>query len=404
MLESVRILDLSHRLAGPFAGALLAGMGAHVIKVEPPQGDLTRESEPHVVPGVSEYFALANQAKDVVCLNLKHPAGREALLRLVRESDALLENFRPGVMERLGLDDDELRRANPRITHVGVSGHGATGPYRDRVSVDLLAQGLTGMMSLTGEVDGPPVPAGIAIADILGGLYAATALVSGILARERGRPAMPSADISLQQSLIHAMGLYTVRWLNGGPAPDRMAAETAYVAPYGRYETADGWIVVAARGEKYWREVATRAGLAALLEDPRFATNNDRVVHRDELNRVLAGTIRTRTTAAWLEIFDDLPVAAVNDVPAAFAHPQVEATGGVVELVGDGPGTLRVPRSAIRWVGDPLGLGLPGGLGSDTERILTMIAGYSAGQVRQMHADGAIDLGRDAPRAEEAAE
>lgn len=399
MLEPVRILDLSHRLAGPFAGALLAGMGAHVIKVEPPQGDLTRESEPETVPGVSEYFALANQAKDVICLNLKHPTGREALLRLVGKSDAVLENFRPGVMERLGLSDDALCEANPHITHVGVSGHGATGPYRDRVSVDLLAQGLTGMMSLTGEVDGAPVPAGIAIADILGGLYAATALVSGILARQRGRTSMPRADISLQQSLIHAMGLYTVRWLNGGPAPHRMGAETAYVAPYGRYETADGWIVVAARGEKYWREVATRAGLADLLEDPRFASNRDRIVHRDELNRLLSDAMRTRTTATWLEVFDDLPVAAVNDVPAAFAHPQVEATGGVVELVANGKGAMRVPRSAIRWVHDPLDVGLPGALGVDTERILTTLAEYSAEEVRQMHADGAIALGPQAAHA-----
>lgn len=391
MLENVRIIDLTHRLAGPSATALLSQMGAEVIKVESPEGDLARQSEPAVRPEVSEYFAIVNQSKQFVCIDLKNPDGHAAFLRLIANADGLLDNYRPGVLDRLGLSDDVLLAANPRLTHVSLSGHGSDGPYRDRPSVDVLIQSLTGLMTATGEPDGPPVPAGMPLADVLAGLYGAVALVSGILANGRGRTKPTVASVSMQQSMLYAMAIWSVRWLNGGEPPQRLGSGNPYVVPYGLYPTADGWITVAARGEGFWREIATRMGRGDLPQDERFATNERRIANRETLDAILAETLKSKPTQAWLDVFGDLPVAPVNDIPAAFADPHVLATQGIAQFrAGEQTGVLRAAATPIRWRKEKTDVELPRRLGADTAAVLARVAGCSSAEIDALIARGAV--------------
>ncbi|MFI6030039.1 CaiB/BaiF CoA transferase family protein [Amycolatopsis magusensis] len=339
-LDGLRVLDLSRILAGPYCTQYLGEMGADVIKVEPPgHGDDTRNWGPPFVGDTDEavYFLAANRNKRGIVLDLKSERGQEAVRRLVARADVLVENFRPGTLERWGLGHDRLSELNPRLIHVSITGFGQTGPYRDRPGYDLIAQGMGGVMGLTGEADGAPAKVGLPVADLNAGTWAIIGVLMALQARHttgRGQ----YLDVSLMDAQvawhIYAAGAY----FYDAKRPERMGSAHPSIVPYQAYPTADGWLNVAVGSEKLWRAFSA---LLELPEDPRFATNALRAEHRDELNERIFALMRTRTSADWLKKFDEasIPAGPISTIDEVYEDPWAEEREQIVRLPHPSVGT-----------------------------------------------------------------
>ncbi len=355
-LDDVTVLDLSRVMAGPFASMLLGDFGARIIKVENPAGgDDTRGYGPPFVGGdgdgggESAYYLSANRNKRSIAVDLKHPDGVALIRRLAARADVLLENFRPGTLERLGLGWESLRRDHPRLIYATVSGYGHAGlpEWSARPGYDLVMQGVGGVMSLTGPPDGQPYKTGTSIADLTAGLYAALGVLVALHARAR-TGAGQHVDVSMLDTQISLLSYHAQAQLCGF-APQRLGNAHPNVAPYQSYRAADGWFNLGIGNDTHWRALCTRIlGRPDLATDPRFALNSDRVRRRAELNDLLIPILAARPVAAWLDALDaaGIPCGPILSVAEALAHPQAQARGMVQQVthptLGNLP-TLGVP-------------------------------------------------------------
>ncbi|MFE2940013.1 CaiB/BaiF CoA transferase family protein [Streptomyces sp. NPDC059255] len=397
LLEGVRILDLTNVLAGPFAGYQLALHGADVIKVElPASGDLARQLGADRELGeelLGASFLAQNAGKRSLTLNLKDPDGREALLRAVREADVLLENFRPGVMDRLGVGWKTLSAENPRLVYCAISGFGQTGPLRDRPAYDQIIQGLSGMMSVTGTPGTAPLRAGFPVADTLGGMAAAYAVAAALVRRGRtGEGAF--VDVSMLESALTAMGWVTSNYLISGRVPHPMGNENFTAAPSGTFRTADGHLNIAANRQQQFTTLCRLIGREDLTTDPRFTHPADRKTHRDALRDEVEAGLAARPAAEWEEILSDagVPAARVLSVPDALGLDHLATRGFVHDLpFPDGrERPLRVLGSPVRVDGEPAVTPSPPPLlGEHTDTVLGEL-GYTAAEITALREGGAV--------------
>jgi crotonobetainyl-CoA:carnitine CoA-transferase CaiB-like acyl-CoA transferase len=326
-LAGLRILELTQVMAGPFCGQVLADMGADVVKVEPPEGDPTRESL-----GTAAFLAV-NRNKRSLALDLKTAEHQAVLHRLVTETDVVLENYRPGVAARLGADWDTLCELNPRLIYASVSGFGQTGPYAQRPGYDLIAQGLAGVMSVTGEPGGEPVKCGIPISDLSAGLFCAVAILSAVVARERtGRG--QRIDTSLFEAAL-ALSVWESAELWGtGHVPQPLGSAHRLTAPYQALRTRDGHITVGANTQRLWRRLCDAIGRPELAADGRFATNDARMANRAELASELEAALAARSTDEWVAVLGEagVPCGPIHDYRQVFEDPHTQARGMQVRV------------------------------------------------------------------------
>lgn len=379
-------------LAGPFATLLLADLGAEVWKVEHPVGgDETRQLPP-TQRGESHYFVSVNRNKKSVAIDLKDPRGTELALRLAAEADVLVENFRPGVAERLGLGYEQVRAVNPRLVYCSISAFGQTGPLAERTAFDVSVQALSGLMSLTGEPDGPPVRAGVPVADLTAGLMGVVGVLAALVERDRSGEGQ-HVDTSMLDSMIGMLGYLAGRWFMTGEEVGRVGTGHPSVVPYGAYPTADGSIVLATLYESYWPVLCRAIGREDLAQDPGLATNAQRLAHRERVDAELSATLNARTTAEWEEVLSavDLPCAPILTVGQALFQPQVAARGLVrgVEHPRLGPTQVVGPTLAFSRSASPEPAPAPL-LGQDTAAVLGGVLGLSDEEIERLSAAAVI--------------
>jgi len=384
-LEHIRVIDLTRARAGPTCVRQLADMGAEVIKVE------SRE----VVEGDStalgfDYLNL-HRNKRAMTLDLKHPRGREILLRLVERADVLVENFRPDVKYRLGIDYDTLAAVNPRLVYGSISGFGQTGPYRDRPGYDQIAQGMGGLMSVTGLPGQGPVRAGIPVADLSAGLFLAQGILVALLERERsGRGQW--VHTSLLQAMVTMLDFQAARWLIDGEIPPQAGNDHPTGIPTGVFTTADGHINIAASGQVMFRRLCEALGVPGLVDDPRFKTMADRSRNRQALNAELNRILVQKPSAEWIEILNraGVPAGPIYNVKQVFEDPQVQHLGLAVPVHHPERGEIRVQGLPVVLSRTPGAVRRPAPThGQHTDEILAEL-GYSAGEIAQLRADGVV--------------
>jgi formyl-CoA transferase/CoA:oxalate CoA-transferase len=392
-LAGVTIVDLTRVLAGPYCTMLAADMGARVIKIEHPiQGDDTRAWGPPFLEGESTYYLSINRNKESVALDFKRAPGRAALDRLIASADVLVENFKPGTLDRIGLGYRDLAARHPRLVYVSISGFGQTGPRHAEANYDAVAQAEGGLMSITGTADGPAVRLGVAIADISAGMFAYQGLLAALIARGRtGRG--QRVDVGLLDAVTSLLTYQASRHLATGVVPGRTGNRHATIAPYDTFDTSNGVLVLAVGNDDQWRRFCGVAGLPALAADARFATNAGRVTHDRELQPAIQASLKRRPTADWVSALRDagVPCGEVRSLDAALADPQVRArdmiervdhpTIGRLDLLGlpvklsDTPGRVRTP---------------PPRLGEHTRRVLRDDAQLDDDQIDEMVAAGIV--------------
>ena len=399
-LQDIRVLDMTRALAGPFCAMMLGDLGADVIKVEQPgTGDESRAWGPPFVgqpygpyPGESAYFIAANRNKRSVTVNLKHPEGQRIIHRLTQTSDVLIENFRTGVLDGMGLGYEDLRRLNPRLIYCSISGYGRTGPYAERPGYDFIIQAEGGMMGITGPEEGPPSRVGIPIVDITAGMFAATAILAALRARDLSGEGQ-WLDISLLDTQVALLTNVASNYLVGGVEPRRHGNAHPNLAPYEAFRARDRWFALAAANERQWAALCAAIGRPELKDDPRFASNGARVSNRHVLHAALEETFTTRDADEWLAVLQQagLPCGPINTVPDVFAHPQVQAREGVLTTEHPTAGTLRLPGFPYKMSGTPAQVRRPPPrLGEHTEEVLSDLLGYSADEVAALREEGAV--------------
>jgi crotonobetainyl-CoA:carnitine CoA-transferase CaiB-like acyl-CoA transferase len=400
-LAGLRVVDLSTVLAGPYCAMVLADLGADVVKVEPPEGDATRGWGPPWVGDeaagtrTAAYFLAVNRNKRSIRLDLRAPAGAAVLRRLLVGADVLVENFRPGSLARLGFDDETLRSLEPRLVHLAITGYGPDGPAAERPGYDFVIQAVAGLMSITGDADadgGHPTKVGVAISDVVTGLYGAIGVLAALAARDRPGGGGQRVDASLLSSTLAVLVNQAQNAFVEGRPPDRRGNAHPNIVPYETFATADGELAVAVGSERQWPRFCDALGLSSLADDARFATNGDRVVHRDALRPILAARLAEHPTADWVAMLDTagIPCGPIADVTAAFASPAAQARGMLVTVEHPALGVLR-------QAGIPIGLtATPGSirtapplLGEHTDEILVE-AGLDEAEIRDLHATGVV--------------
>lgn len=344
-LEGVRVLDISQVMAGPFACMLLGDLGADVIKIEPPgTGDQTRGSMGFKMKGPDSLgFLNMNRNKRSVTLDLKSPAGKEVLLRLVKDADILLENYRPGAMKRLGLGYEQLREINPRLVYTSISGFGQNGPWADRPGFDLMAQAMSGVMSVTGYPDSPPVKAGVPVADIGCALFAVYATLSAYIgAKNTGQGQYVDAAL-FDAAMAFSVWDICDYWGTGKP-PQPLGTSNKMTAPYQAMASSDGWFVMGANNQKLWEKLCTLMGREELLRDTRFSNISQRLAHRAELQDELEKTFKQKPKDYWVETLLDqgIPAGPILSYPEAFGSEHAKARGMRMEI--DHPNEGKVPN------------------------------------------------------------
>lgn len=381
LLNEIRVLDASRVLAGPFCGQILADLGAEVIKLERPGvGDETRAWGPPFLGGLSAYFLSCNRGKRSVTLDLARPQGREILHQLLEQCDVLIENFRTDSLPSLGLTPEELSTRHPRLVICSISGFGRTGPWRERPGYDFIIQALSGLMSITGPVEGPPCKVGVAVTDILTGLYAATAILAGLHARKDSGHGY-HIDLALMDCAIAAQVNVAQAYLTSGQVPPRQGNAHLQIVPYQLFATADHWLVLAIGNDGQWQSFCRAAGRSELAHDPRFATNDSRVLHREPLVAIVGDIMKRRTTAEWLSILEQarVPHAEVWSYDRVFSEPAVLARGMRI--------TVHDPKGRpVELVGSPFHVTgaaspqptMPPELGQHTDEVLRDVLGYDA--------------------------
>ena len=403
-LSHIRVLDLSRVLAAPWTGQNLADLGAEVIKVERPgKGDDSRAFGPPWIrdpegrdTAESAYFCAANRGKKSVTVNLSQPEGQAIVSELAQRCDVLLENYKAGDLARYGLAYEDLRKVNPGLVYCSVTGFGQTGPYSERPGYDFMAQGMGGLMSITGERDdlpgGGPQRVGVPIVDIMTGMYATIAVCAALAHRERTGEGN-YIDMALLDTQVAFLANQAMNYLATGESPGRLGNAHPNIVPYQTFRTQDGDIILACGNDNLFAKFCDVAGRRALAVDPRFATNAKRVENRAELTRLLADVFATRTTREWVDALEDagVPNGPINTIEQVFAEPQVIARGMRIELPHPTAGTVPLVASPMRFTGTPLEFKVPPPtLGQHTDEILREVLGRSAAEVARLKAGGII--------------
>ena len=378
-LDGIRVLDLTRTIAGPFCAMLLGDMGAEVVKVEEPEhGDETR-GWPAFWSGHGATFLAFNRNKRSITLNLKHPEGRAAALRLAERADVLMESFRPGTAQRMGLGYEELRRRNPGLVYLSISGYGRTGPMGDAPGYDLILQGYGGIMSVTGEPGRPPVRVGYSMVDLFCGMAAYGAIVSALFHRQRTGQGQ-YLEASLLEGQVAASSYHTVGYLATGRVPGPLGSAHPSTAPYQAFPASDGWFILGVANDGLWRRFCAAVGLEGVADDPRYRTVADRVANRDELVAFLNDFFRKRTVKEWVEVISagGVPCGPINTIAqlVAVPHPDIP--------------DLRVPGPPSKAYGTPPSFRRPPPRhGEHTEEVLREL-GYSAADVARLREAGAV--------------
>ncbi len=389
-LSGMRVIELAHIMAGPVCGLMLADMGAEVIKVEKLDGDDTRRTVPPAMDGESAAYMMMNRGKRGISLDLKDPAGVAVLRRLLAGADALIENYRAGTMERLGIGYETLRAEFPALVYCSLSGFGRTGPYADRAGFDLVAQGMSGLMSVTGEGPGrPPMKCGPPVTDITAGILAAMGVLAAYSHRlKTGRG--QTVDTSLFEAGITHTYWQSAIAMATGVAPGPMGSAHPLNAPYEAFKTADGWITLGAANQTNWLRLLAVLDAEALSADPRFTLNRDRMANRHDLAAALAPIFRGATSADWLARLEagGVPAGPVLDVAAMHRDPQTLARAMVVEVDHPRVGRMKTLGLPVKFSQTPGGVHGPAPLLGEHTRAILAEAGYTDPEI-----DGLIDRG-----------
>jgi crotonobetainyl-CoA:carnitine CoA-transferase CaiB-like acyl-CoA transferase len=376
ILTGIRVADFTRVVSGPFATMLLGDLGAEVFKIERPgSGDDTRGWGPPFVAGESTYFFSVNRNKRSVVIDLQTPEGRELARRLSLSCDIVIENFRPGYMDRVGLGYEALRTERPAIIYCSISGFGQTGPYRDRAGYDVPIQAMGGLMSITGESDRPPVKTGVALVDVIAAQYAFSGILAALYHRERTGQGQ-RIDVSLLSAELAALINVASAYLVADEMPVRRGTAHASIVPYQVFGASDGYVMIGAANDKLFAAFCVAAGRPEWVSDPRFRTNVDRVQHRDTLAPLIDELVRTDTVASWVERLQraGVAVAPVNDIAQAFSDPQVVASGQVVTIAHPVVGNLPLVGPAALFSETPAEVRLPPPLlGQHTGEVLSAL-------------------------------
>jgi crotonobetainyl-CoA:carnitine CoA-transferase CaiB-like acyl-CoA transferase len=374
-LAGLIVAEFCNVAAGPFCGMLLADMGADVVKIEPPDGDMLRHWPPHT-DGFSENFASLNRGKRSIALDLKNPADRDIALSIMRKADVVLENNRPGVMERLGLGWTRIHKDNPKLIYCSISAYGQSGPRANQGGFDVTMQAASGLMSITGEPGGAPVKCGVPVADFTAGLYGAFAIASAI-ARMRAGGEGVYIDVPMLGTTLAIGALQTSEYFGAGRDPQALGSAHPRNAPYQAYHARDRYFVVAAGNDKLWASVCEIVGKPQLVSDPRFSTVRDRAKNQIELATLLTAIFETRDAAHWLAAFEreGVPGSLINTYSESLADPQVEASGWIQPLMLPGGTVTRTFASPLAIDGKRAPIRkAPPRLDEDRAAILAMIA------------------------------
>ena len=391
-LAGVRVLELAQIMAGPTCGMLLADLGADVIKVERlPGGDDTRSYSRPSVNGESAAFMAMNRNKRGVALNLKLPAARDALKRMARQADVLTENYREGALHKLGLGYPALRTENPALIYCSISGYGRSGPYADKGGFDLIAQGMSGLMSITGEPGGAPVKSGSPVCDINAGILAALGVVSAYVHRlKTGEGQL--VDTSLFEAGIHQTFWQSAIYFATGAAPGPSGSAHILSAPYQAFRAADGWLNIGGANQANWERVARVLGAPEWIEDARFRSNADRMRNLEALTALMSERLRTRCAGEWIAALEaeGVPCGPINTIAAMAADPQTAAREMVVALQHPVAGATRALGLPIKLSATPGGVTRPAPtFGQHTREVLGEF-GFTAAEVEALHASGAV--------------
>lgn len=383
-LEGIRVLDLTHVMAGPFCTQVLGDLGAEVIKIERPgEGDPTRWMPPHTIKDQSLYFMALNRNKKSLTLNLKAPEGKEIFYELTRKADVVMNNFTPGTMEKLGLGYEELKKINPRIVWASVTGYGQTGPYRERPSYDIIVQAMGGAMSYTGEPGRPPVRCGIPIGDLGGAAFAVIGILAALVSRSvTGEGRM--VDISMLDVQI-ALHTYRAKYyFVTGEVPQPVGTGHVNNVPLRAYKTKDSVLVIEAYIDHFFRNLCKNMDMEHLADDPRFKTRATRLENREELDRILEENFLKKTTDEWLDLFVkcEVPGGPINTLDKAMTDPQVLSRNMVVDIDSPHSGRTKDVGSPIKISGaEQTRYVYPPALGEHTEEVLRGLLGYSADKI-----------------------
>lgn len=395
-LQGIRVLDLTNVLAGPFACHQLAHMGAEVIKVETPKtGDLARQLGADAklnrsFMGVS--FLAQNPGKHSITVNFKHARGKELFRKLVKDSAVLVENFRPGVMDRLGLGFEALKKENPRLIYCAISGFGQDGPLRDLPAYDQIIQGMSGVMSITGAPENAPYRVGYPIADTIGGITAAFAVAAALADRNRTEGCF--IDVSMLEATLATMGWAVSNYLIADKEPMPMGNDNVTASPSGSFRTGKGLLNIAANKQEQYEAVCRVVGREDLITDPRFSERQARLQHRHELKEILERELVIKPAKEWWELLNEagVPAGPVYSVPEALDHPQIRDRGMVAHFE-NAPGIgrdIRLVRTGVKLNGEAPAVDFPPPtLGQHTDEILESL-GYSSTEIEQLKQEGAV--------------
>ncbi|HXJ00135.1 MAG TPA: CoA transferase [Micropepsaceae bacterium] len=386
-LSGVRVLDLTQFLSGPFATQIFADLGAEILKLEPPQGDPIRAVPPHFVGEDSVYYLCINRNKRCVAVDMKTEAGRDLVKKLALSSDIVMENFRPGVLDRLGLSAEALRKEKPSLIWCSISGFGQDGPYSNKPAYDMIVQALSGGMSLTGESGGAPVRAGIPIGDLAAGLYAGIATLAA-LNRRHQTGLGDTIDISMLDCQAAMLCYQAAYYMHSGNVPGRQGRGHESIPTYRSFEAKDGiHIVITANTERMWQGLARALGHQEWLSDPRFTTNKERLANRHALWPMLEEAFRTRNADEWIPILEreEIPVGVVNTLDRVMTDPQIRHRNMVLDLESGDGRAASVTGNPMKFKDTPPEAhAYPGALGADSAAVLKDVLDLSPGEIAEL--------------------
>ena len=390
-LDGIKVVDLTRTLAGPFCTMMLGDMGADVIKIEEPShGDETR-AWPPFWNEVSGQFLAFNRNKRSITLNLKDRRAVDICLKLASQADVMIESFRTGTAERMGIGYEEVRRINPRIVYCSISGFGRTGPMADKPGYDLIIQGYSGLMSTTGEPDGPPLRTGFSMVDLFAGMMAYGSILTALLAREKSGKGQ-FIEASLLEGQIATLSYHAVGFLATGRVPGRMGSAHPSLVPYQAFPSSDGFFILGCANDGLWQRLGPAIGRDDLTDDPGYKTNADRVQHREELVSILSEHFLTRTTDEWVQIIGSagVPCGPINRVSDIVNDPQVLARDMMVSIPHPDVPDLKVPGSPLKLADMPPTVRhYPPSLGEHTQEVLVEL-GYSKEEVARLKEEDVI--------------
>jgi formyl-CoA transferase len=392
-LEGLRVVDLTRVLSGPYCTMQLGDMGAEIIKIEQPgKGDDTRAFAPPYQGDQAAYFLAINRNKKSVTLDMKSAAGKEVLWRLIGTSDILVENFRPGAMDRLGFGYAAVRKRRPAMIYASISGFGASGPQKDRPGYDVIVQGEAGIMDITGPADGAPYKVGAAIGDLVSGLYAVQGILAALYAA-RATGVGQHVDVSMYEAVASLLTFNAGIYFATGEPPRRRGNAHPTIVPYETFEAADGWINLGVANDDLWQRFCKAAERPDLAADERYLKAADRVRNRDELVPLVRSLIKARTRDDWMARLDaaGVPAGAIRTVGEVCESDLLKARGMIAQMKHASAGTVKAVKNAVHMSGTPLdAYAAPPQLGQHTREVLTGLLGYSAKEVDALARDGVV--------------